>query len=221
MRQALGLSIPALNFSQSTLFAYNYRADGKPSSLVSAIGYGNKTFAWTYTAAGRELTQSDPLTGAQVYGNDISLVPETYTYDSYGRVNTLQLPRSLNQLQSFTYDAEGNAVNFQTGVTPYPYVYTARNETWGPNRLWPRCQRCTVYAREQLHDGFALEPTTLRYRVLHAAGRLNGNGDAYLFVRRCRARNERCLADVQRFRCDRAHVRHRQSRRANDRERKL
>ena len=134
MRQALGLSIPALNFSQSTLFAYNYRADGKPSSLVSAIGYGNKTFAWTYTAAGRELTQSDPLTGANADTTDgVNLVPETYTYDSYGRATTLQLPRQLNQLQSFTYDAEGNALNFQTGVTPYPYVYTTRNETWGPN----------------------------------------------------------------------------------------
>ena len=190
MRSSLGLSIPGLNFSQNTLFEYNYRADGKRTSLVSAVGYGNKTFAWTYTAAGRELTQSDPLTGANADTTDgVNLVPETYTYDSDASY-TFQLPRQLNQLQSFTYDAEGNALNFQTGVTPYPYVYTTRNETWGPNSYGAICQRRTVYAGHELYDGFALEPTALRHRILYAAGRLNRNGDAYLFLRPCGSRNE-------------------------------
>jgi hypothetical protein len=39
---------------------YNYRADGARNSVNVTDGSLTGSFAWTYTKAGRELTQSDP-----------------------------------------------------------------------------------------------------------------------------------------------------------------
>ena len=110
LRSSLSLSVPALNFNQSNMFTYSYRPDGLRSSLVDAVGVnngnGNGNYAWTYSNAGRELTQSDPLTGQVTAGAAYTLAAKTLTYDSYGRVAGLQLPRTTNAFSTYTYDLE-------------------------------------------------------------------------------------------------------------------
>ena len=104
LRKALSLQIPALGYSQSNLFEYNYRADGARSSLVAATNPGG-TFSWTYSNAGRMLTESDPLTGQSKY------VPRSFTYDAYGQIATFTLP-SGDAASSFSYDAAGEPTNY-------------------------------------------------------------------------------------------------------------
>jgi hypothetical protein len=130
MRKSLSLSVPALTFSQNNLYTYNYRPDGERSSLVSAIGTGNKTFAWTYTSAGRELAQTDPLTGASAYGN--TLVTKSFTYDTLGQLSGLTLPRAFNPETSIVNDLEGSITSANwSGAATSKYQYTTRNETAG------------------------------------------------------------------------------------------
>ncbi len=138
LRSSLGLSIPGLSFSQSGLFEYSYRPDGLRSSLVDALGAasgtGSGTFAWTYTGAGRALTQSDPFTGLVASGTSQTLVAKTLTYDAYGRVASLQLPRGTNQFGSYTYDLDDatqtyNVAGMQNGYEYYQY--STRNEVPG------------------------------------------------------------------------------------------
>jgi YD repeat-containing protein len=133
LRSSLSLSVPGLGFNQSNLFTYSYRADGMRSSLVSAIGAGNGAYAWTYTSAGRELTQSDPLTGTGAGASgQYPLVAKSLTYDSYGRLSGLTLPRSYNPETSIAYDLEDSIANAAwTGAATSTYQYTTRNEVPG------------------------------------------------------------------------------------------
>jgi YD repeat-containing protein len=158
LRSSLSLSVPALNFNQSNMFTYSYRADGLRSSLADVVGVsngnGNGTYAWTYSNAGRVTSQSDPLTGqvtapAGTGGATYTLVAKTLTYDSYGRVASLQLPRSVNPFGSYTYDLEDQvssyAVAGASGLTASGasgtqncceyYSRTTRNEVPGMNAV--------------------------------------------------------------------------------------
>jgi len=60
-----GLSVNAGNagLDVSNLYTFSYRTDGLTASESVALGSGS-TFKYTYTAAGRILTRSDPATGA-------------------------------------------------------------------------------------------------------------------------------------------------------------
>ncbi len=122
LRKSLGLSIPTQSFNQASLFQYSYRPDGARSSLVSSIGSGSNTFAWTYTNAGRELTQTDPLTGEMTAAGS-ALVAKSSAYDSFGQLSSLTLPRSFNSFTSLTHDLEGNIT--------YDAYYTRRDEAYG------------------------------------------------------------------------------------------
>ncbi len=135
LRKDLSLTIPSLSVSKPNLMAYNYRADGLRSSLVSSAGSGG-TFAWSYTNAGRELTQSDPFTDTSVPNykpGSITLAPRTFTYDAYGRIATEQLPASSVPSGQTNYDAEGELLYF-TPLQPgqEPYSYSTRGELGGP-----------------------------------------------------------------------------------------
>ncbi len=61
-RQALSVSSTAL--TQSNVYTYSYKADGRIKQQAIAQGVGS--FNWTYTSAGRMQTMSDPLTGEVV-----------------------------------------------------------------------------------------------------------------------------------------------------------
>jgi RHS repeat-associated protein len=140
MRSSLSLSVPGLSFSQANLFEYSYRADGERSSLVTALGAGNNTFGWTYSNAGRELSQSDPLVGMNT-GNAVSgaspynIGSKTLAYDGYGRLSSLTLPRALNPKGSIEYDLEDAEVSstYASAATPV-LQHTTRNELGGVNQ---------------------------------------------------------------------------------------
>ncbi len=138
LRSTLSLNVPAAMFNQSSLFSYNYRADGLRSSLVApVVGLGNNTFAWTYTNAGRVSTQSDPLNGmATGQGNTgpgpYTIQPKTLTYDSYGRIASLTLPRGVTPKTNITYDLEDKELGASWGSTsPVYFRLSTRNETSG------------------------------------------------------------------------------------------
>jgi YD repeat-containing protein len=87
---------------------YTYRDDGKRQTLQLVNGL---RFGWTYTAAGREKSQSDPLTGTSIapsatytigqgaphpfYPASITYVARAVSYDTFGRVSGLTLPQGL------------------------------------------------------------------------------------------------------------------------------
>jgi YD repeat-containing protein len=138
-RKSLSLSVPSTGFNQTNLFAYSYRADGARSSLQVTDGSSTGAFAWTYTNAGRELTQSDPDTGLTVKGvnsssPNVTYVKKTYSYDSFGRVASLQLPTPSDSYSSFVYDAESELYSDtpQGATLGIRYDYTARGELPAP-----------------------------------------------------------------------------------------
>jgi YD repeat-containing protein len=117
---------------------YAYRSDGKRDRLTLSNG---TAFSWTYTAAGRMLSQSDPLTGSTVYPtatystakaskpfypSSITYAPWTAAYDGYGRVNTLTLPVSLFSYTGSQYDLEdGIAQHTKSGYDPRTSSHTS------------------------------------------------------------------------------------------------
>ncbi|HLI94660.1 MAG TPA: DUF6531 domain-containing protein [Candidatus Baltobacteraceae bacterium] len=135
LRKSLSLSIPSKSISLTNLFKYNYFADGTRSSLAVTDGSLAGTFSWTYTAAGREVTESDPDKGDQVPSGGLKpivYVAKTYTYDAYGRPSQLELPE-LYTYQSVTYDAEddvtGDIVQQPNGTNlQQTFPYSTRGE---------------------------------------------------------------------------------------------
>ncbi len=114
-----------LNFSStvytaSPLYQYAYRTDGRRSSLI--LNNGSK-FTWTYTQAGRVQSQADPFTGKAVtpdnyytvgksparhlyYPPSVTYVPETYSFDNYGRTIGVTLPAGVFSQSVTGFDLE-------------------------------------------------------------------------------------------------------------------
>ena len=143
-RETLAVSDPSASFS--TKFSYSYRKDGLRETL--AVKNQNNPFAWAYTSAGRESSQTDPATGSGPFsGGDISGVninAKSETYDSTtGMLSQLTMPDGLSY-SNFTYDPEGDPTAFQlsglaakikdwpndTLVTGVQYGYDVRGELY-------------------------------------------------------------------------------------------
>ncbi len=106
-------------------FGYSYRKDGLlQNQTVNWSASGNPSFSWIYTPGGRELTQSDPLTGTkvpeltngvQLGGATWSYEPKNYTYDGFGRPSTLALPEGYTEgsrANPITYDRDDEVTGF-------------------------------------------------------------------------------------------------------------
>jgi YD repeat-containing protein len=106
-RRDLNFSSPV--YTAALLYQYSYRSDGHRSSLTLNNGTG---FTWAYTPAGRLQVQTDPLTGRAIspdnyftrgksltqwphYPSSVTYVPETYSFDSYGRATGVTLPAGV------------------------------------------------------------------------------------------------------------------------------
>lgn len=134
--------------NQSHIFAYSYRVDGHLDTQKVHWGTVTGTFTWSYTAMGRELSETDPLSNTQVtthywitnqdhtgtttYGN------KQYQYDSYGRVSQLQYPQ---------------------GYLADNYHYDSDDELWGYK-----------YSEEQPDDEGTIDDAFKRNLVLTARG---------------------------------------------------
>lgn len=138
------LSVASSEVNQSNLFTYSYRPDGARQQQTATWQGHTYTFAWTYTNAGRELTQSDPSTGVTVpeTGADpVTYAPKTYTYDAYGRVATLELPEHFTYTAE-TYDDEGQLAGYSannsygTHVLDRSYPLNNRGELLGDLITW-------------------------------------------------------------------------------------
>ncbi len=145
-RRAISVNIPSIGNDPSTgqpigyslpnLFQYSYRNDGPIQTLQMQAPNANGNFTWAYTAAGREVRQTDPYTGSAVAS--ITLAPKTYTYDAIGRMTSMSLPRNGTGATSpsyfgFTYSTEGQILSYSgysmPGFTPVTTNdFTDRNE---------------------------------------------------------------------------------------------
>jgi YD repeat-containing protein len=114
------LKFSSAQFNASPLYQYSYRTDGKRQALKLNDG---GTFTWSYTAAGRLRSQTDPLTGSSVqpdsgytigknpvehpyYPATVTYAPETFAYDSYGRTTGVTFPASMFSQSEGTFDLE-------------------------------------------------------------------------------------------------------------------
>ena len=133
MRSAAGYSDPTHSYPNALQYAY--RADGKRDILTLRNG---TSFSWSYTAAGRVLSQSDPLTGASVspdayytnskglqipyYPSSITYAPWRQTFDTFGRVQSITFPVSLFSYSGSQFDLEdGIAQQTDSGYRPAGY----------------------------------------------------------------------------------------------------
>lgn len=128
-RATLGANITGFrNFGNA--FQYSYRVDGLLQTQQVALGAGG-TYAWTYTPAGRESTQSDPSTGTTMTATSFITANGTNTYnmtfgnrttkyDAYGQEHSLLTPTGYvlgNLTPTSTdpyYDLEGERLGWKT-----------------------------------------------------------------------------------------------------------
>ncbi|MGA8099570.1 MAG: DUF6531 domain-containing protein, partial [Candidatus Cybelea sp.] len=105
--------------SQPDIFSYAYRVDGLLAKQLVNWG-AQETFKWTYAPSGRELTQTDPLTGGTVsyppvpVRNPTTLVEKSYAYDHHGRVKHLTFPEGF-QLSKHVYDLDDELSGYEYG----------------------------------------------------------------------------------------------------------
>ncbi len=144
----VGLSVASIGYAAPALEAYSYRRDGELQTETAASSGASGSFRWTYTNAGRELTQSDPATDSVITTNpfdsdnnqnvpyplpaQVTLVKKQYAYDVYGRISALTLPRGASYT-AFTYDPEGETSGYNAYAigpyTPQAHLgYTVRGE---------------------------------------------------------------------------------------------
>ncbi|MBV8369023.1 MAG: hypothetical protein JO036_08900 [Candidatus Eremiobacteraeota bacterium] len=114
------LNFASTAYSAGPLYQYSYRDDGR--RLMLKLNNGS-AFTWTYTAAGRLQSQADPLTGRSIapdnyytvgksltrypyYPASVMFVPETYSYDSYGRMTGVRLPAGVFSQSISGFDLE-------------------------------------------------------------------------------------------------------------------
>ena len=102
--------------NQTNLFQYSYRPDGKLKTYQFGLGSVSSSFAFTYTNAGRLLSESDPDTGVSV-NTGKTLVASQFAYNSVtGDISGETLPNGYTY-SNFTLDQEDTI----TAATP-PYV---------------------------------------------------------------------------------------------------
>lgn len=109
-------SSAAGGINQQNFLVYSYRADGLlQTDTLNWTTQG--TFKWTYSDAGREQTETDPVTGQAVtayYGGSANTLPSPFTetfapkatsYDSYGRIASISYPQGY-KIDAMGYDAD-------------------------------------------------------------------------------------------------------------------
>lgn len=155
--------------------SYAYRSDGRREQLL--LGNGS-SFTWKYTAAGRELSQADPLLGSTItpeaaytvgkiphpyYPNTITYGSWTQSFDSYGRISGITFPVTLFSDDYDAYDLDDQVAE-QTALTYVPpgsgfqsaivtcLASNVRNEKIASptSSSWPCSSRAVV---PQLHSG--------------------------------------------------------------------
>ncbi|MDP9024910.1 MAG: hypothetical protein M3N13_06045, partial [Candidatus Eremiobacteraeota bacterium] len=114
------LSFASAVYTASPLYQYAYRADGRRSSLKLNNG---SAFTWNYTSGGRLQSQADPFTGRTIapdnyytigksstqhpyYPSSVTYVPETYSFDNYGRTVGVTLPAGVFSQSVSGFDLE-------------------------------------------------------------------------------------------------------------------
>uniref|UniRef100_E6PE12 DUF6531 domain-containing protein n=1 Tax=mine drainage metagenome TaxID=410659 RepID=E6PE12_9ZZZZ len=146
-RSALSLQIPAANISVPNAFQYSYRVDGLLQTQRVNAGAGG-SYAWTYTAAGRELTQSDPSTGSTFTATvstltanggtqstatfPMTFAPRTQSYDAYGRVASITYPTGFVE-NTIASDAAGNPLSYRDIA---PSITTSIGGSAFPTATW-------------------------------------------------------------------------------------
>jgi YD repeat-containing protein len=164
MRSAAGYSDPTQSYPNA--LQYGYRADGKRDQLTLRNG---TSFSWSYTAAGRVLSQSDPLTGTTVspdayytnskglqilyYPSSITYAPWRQTFDTFGRVQSITFPVSLFSYSGSQFDLE-DGIAHQTDSGYRPAGYSSR---YGTQNL---CLLTTIRGEKTVR-GQAGSPCTL------------------------------------------------------------
>ena len=172
-RAALSLQIPAAGINLPNAFQYSYRTDGLLQTQRVNAGAGG-AYAWTYTTAGRELTQSDPSTGTTMTAAtpavtsgtstatySLTFGPRTTHYDAYGDVANITFPTGFTQ-NSFAYDAAGNPLSYRAIA---PSITTSAGGSVFPTATW--LNTIDSYsirgelAGEQIGNGTAVQGTVL------------------------------------------------------------
>ena len=151
-RASVGVTSAAV--TASPLMTYDYRADGRRNSLTMTYAGITSPFTWTYTDAGRELTETDPYTGMTVnVGTGAGVYPgstlraRTSSYDTTGQLSSLTLPGYPNW-SAMARDPEGSLLSFSSitstaqNGTPSPspaanFTYSTRGEATGESEPDP------------------------------------------------------------------------------------
>jgi YD repeat-containing protein len=192
---------------------YAYRPDSKRERLL----LGSGAFTWTYTAAGRVQTQSDPLTGRSIsptatytighgaphliYPASMTYNARTLSYDSYGR------PAGVNLPETFSYSYAASQYDLEDATaeeTRNPYVGTTYGSTLSPRQI---CVK-TNARKEQLPNtgqvscanSWGLGPVDLNGTMLiatSAGGGTNSYGGLWLLDARSGMKSNNRVADTR------------------------
>ncbi|MBV9719277.1 MAG: hypothetical protein JOZ77_08155 [Candidatus Eremiobacteraeota bacterium] len=136
--------------NKQQIFTYAYKQDGLLSYQAVNWQSSQGSFTWAYTPGGRELSETDPLTGgppvttkywyyhSEYHQGSTTYTPKQYTYDKYGRASSLTFPEGY-ETSNMQYDDDdelsgvSNTSEDEYGVDQPPqaannYILSARGE---------------------------------------------------------------------------------------------
>jgi YD repeat-containing protein len=124
--------------SQPNIFSYAYTGDGRLAEQDVNWGTNAEDFSWAYKPSGRQVSETDPLSGQDAYTpysqtTKTPLLAKSYTYDTYGRLKGVTLPGQYQQ-SSLIYDEEDELAGYTPGRVgtsdsgSRPMILNARGE---------------------------------------------------------------------------------------------
>jgi YD repeat-containing protein len=159
------ISVASTAVTADPLMTYAYRPDGRRSSLAMTYAGITSPFGWTYTDAGRELTQTDPYTGTTVSSSGQSGDPgpivraRTSTYDAAGRLASLT-DASYPNFSSISHDPEGSVLGFnsafQASTVNAGFAYSMRGDALSENIVAPDLNATGVLWSTRILNGAAI-----------------------------------------------------------------
>jgi YD repeat-containing protein len=150
------LSVTSAAVSADPLMSYAYRDDGARTKLRFSKGGVNSNFSWDYTAGGRVLAQSDPLSGTAIhrrypfpYDPGPVYLPTQYGYDTGLSLTSVTLP--VNGNFAVVRDAEGNPASYTSTLPSNSSPMTID----GSLRVSTRNETLSLTITQTLSDGTA------------------------------------------------------------------
>ncbi len=147
---------------------YNYDSNGRITTVVAKVGTTDKTLrSYTYNNAFGEISAISDR--SDFTGSGANIIQRSYTYDSFGRVLTMQYVKGTTTLESFTltYDPNSNITSEVDGSTTKGYSYDNLNRLITVQTTQGQTTGTTNYTYDNAGNRLSKETATTRNEYVY------------------------------------------------------